>query len=339
MAPGSNDNKCIYTAKVFEIDVWLRPGVQLLDVTGPAEVFSTATRYCAAMGRPGGYVMRMLGPEVGPVRTAAGLQLVADTPWSAATRRRSPQATLLLPGTLGDARSPLDAPLERALRRWPGRLASVCAASWKLAQAGRLNARRATTHWLFAKKMQATFPQVQVQADALWTEHDGVWTSAGVSAGIDLALAMVQADLGRDVALQVAQLLVLYMKRPGGQSQFSAVLHEQQVNTGPLQALLGWMHEHPEADLRVPALAERAGMSPRNFARVFKQQMGTTPAQKVADIRLQSARRWLEEEPSLALQDVCLRCGYASVESLRRHFRQSLGVTPGGYRARFSASG
>ncbi len=321
----------------MDVDIWLRPGVQLLDVTGPAEVFSTATRFCAATGRAGAYRLRMLGPQIAPVVTAAGVQLLADTPWQAALRRRSPQATLLLPGTLSDVQTPLDEPLGRALSRWPGRLASVCAASWKLAQAGRLDGLKATTHWLFADKMQAAFPQVRVQPDALWTHDQQVWTSAGVSAGIDLALAIVQADMGRDVALQVAQLLVLYMKRPGGQSQFSAVLHEQKLNPGPMQQVLGWMHEHPEADLRVPALARRAGMSPRNFARVFKQQMGTTPAKKVATIRLDCARRLLEESETLALQEVCSRCGYASVESLRRHFRQSLGVTPGGYRARFAA--
>lgn len=322
-----------------DIDVWLRPGVQLLDVAGPLDVFSSATRYCQAVqaGPPGhrGYRIRLCASTPGPVPTAAGVQLTAETPTSALLRRRSTHATLLIPGDLDDPDLKPDADLLRCITRWPGRIASICAAAWQVARSGRLDGKRATTHWLIAPRLAAAFPTIEVEQDALWIRDGDIWTSAGVSAGIDLALAIVEEDLGREVALEVARLLVLYMKRPGGQSQFSSALRGQYAPEAPLRALTQWMHDHPDGDLRVDALARRAGMSPRNFARVFAQQFEQTPAQVVLAVRLEAARRLLEDEPSASVADIARRSGHGTTESLRRNFQRTLGIGPSAYRERF----
>ncbi len=322
-----------------DIDVWVRPGVQLLDVAGPVDVFSSATRYCKAVDSTAstarGYRIRLCAAKPGAVPTAAGVQLTADTATSTLLRRRSRQATLLVPGDLDELEKPSDPELLRCIARWPGRVASVCTAAWQLARSGRLDGKRATTHWLAAPRLAAEFPTIEVEQDALWVRDGDLWTSAGVSAGIDLALAMVEEDLGRPVALEVARLLVLYMKRPGGQSQFSSALLGQRTGQAPLRTLVRWMHEHPEADLRVGTLAHRAGMSPRNFARVFAQEVGETPAQLVLAIRLEAARRLLEDELELGIADVAARSGHGTTESLRRNFQRALGIGPSAYRDRF----
>lgn len=318
-----------------EIAVWLRPDVQLLDVTGPLEVFSTATRLCDATGRRGGYLLRTHSPGGRPIRTAAGLELKADADHRSLLRRRSARATLLVPGRSSDPDTPPEPLLMKCLRRWPGRVASICAASWRLAEAGLLDGRRATTHWLIAERMREAFPRTLVEADALWVHDSGVWTSAGVSAGIDLALAMVQEDLGHELALDVARLLVLYMKRPGGQSQFSAVLNHQRSEQPKFHRLLAYIREHPDADLRVEILARKVHMSPRNFARAFARDIGATPAKVVAQIRLEAARRMLEDELQASIGEIALRSGHGSLESLRRRFAEHLGITPSAYRSRF----
>ncbi|MEM9074566.1 MAG: helix-turn-helix domain-containing protein [Myxococcota bacterium] len=318
-----------------EVLLWLREGVQLLDVAGPAEVFSSTTRYLEATGRAAGYRLSYVSPGTAPVRSAAGLVLHADADAAPLVRRRSARATLVIPGLLNDPDTEPSPLLLRAVRRWPGRLASVCAGSWRLAQAGRLDGHRATTHWLLVDRMRRHFPAIHVEGDALWTHDGSVWTSAGVSAGIDLALALVEHDFGREVALDVARLLVLYMKRPGGQSQFSSVLASQRCDHDRIAELLTWMEGHPAADLRVPALSSRVGMSPRNFARVFRRTVRATPAEKVRQIRLEAARRILEDDREASLAEVAARSGFGSAESLRRQFGKSLGVSPGAYRARF----
>ena len=184
--------------------------------------------------------------------------------------------------------------------------------------------------------MRQRFPKVDVDVDALWVRDGPVWTSAGVSAGIDLALAMVEADLGRAVAVEVARLLVLFMKRPGGQSQFSPVLEGQRHEDDVWGDLLRSIHERPDADLRVEALAQRMAMSPRHFARRFVDVMGKTPAQAVREIRIEVARRLLEQDADLGMDEVAARSGLGTAESLRRHFVQALGIPPGAYRDRFA---
>jgi len=214
------------------------------------------------------------------------------------------------------------------------RVASVCTGAFILAAAGLLNDRRATTHWQAARILETTFPHVKVDADAIYTGDGHIFTSAGVTAGLDLTLALVEQDLGPQVALQTARDLVLYLRRAGGQSQFSSRLAAQASGVGSLQDTLEWIDEHPDADLSIPVLAERAAMSERTFARSFLAQTGMTPAKYVARIRLDQARRFLEAT-AWPLARIADRSGLGSAATLARVFRQQLGVTPQTYRERF----
>lgn len=320
------------------VHVLLRADLQLLDVTGPVDVLSTASRVTAFHGRGDAYAIETCSPGAAPVRTAAGVTLHAEADTAGLPDRATPASTLLVPGAFADASDAASADVLDVIARYPGRVVSICAAAFQLARAGRLDGRRATTHWLFTERLARKFPTVDVEPDALWVRDGDVWTSAGVSAGIDLALALVEADLGRGVALEVARLLVLHVKRPGGQSQFSAVLDAQGGEESPLGELLVWMHDHPAADLRVAALARRVAMSPRHFARVFLLHTGQTPAALVRQLRLAAARRTLEDDGRASLAEVAERTGHGSLESLRRAFVRELGVSPGEYRDRFGSA-
>ena len=297
---------------------------------GPADVLSSASRVCRALGLAGGYVMTYVSLTPGPVQTAAGLSVHADPV--------GPADTLVVPGVLEDPNRVCPPPLRALLADWPARLVSVCTGSWKLAEAGRLTGRRAATHWMFAAEMAARFPEVTVDGEALWVEDDGVWTSAGVSAGMDLALALVEADFGRALALQVARLLVMPLKRSGDARQFSDTLRAQVNATGRIGELVAWMDAHPASDHRVEELAKRVHMSPRTFARRFRERTGSTPARMSARLRFAHARRLLEEGRDLSLTEVAARSGLGSAESLRRRFHAELGVSPAAYRARFRST-
>jgi transcriptional regulator GlxA family with amidase domain len=214
------------------------------------------------------------------------------------------------------------------------RLASVCSGSFILAEAGLLDGRRATTHWLGVDLMRERYPRIAVEPDAIFVRDGHIFTSAGVTAGIDLALAMVEEDLGHALALAVARRLVVFLKRPGGQSQFSSHLAAQAKPVGVLKDLPAWILEHLGSDLAVERLAERAGMSPRNFARVFTREMGTTPAKFVERARVDAARRGMEDG-GLSLEDIAGRAGFSSAEHMRRTFRRHVRVVPHDYRKRF----
>jgi transcriptional regulator GlxA family with amidase domain len=205
-----------------------------------------------------------------------------------------------------------------------------------LAAAGLLDGRRATTHWRYAARLAQLFPAVTVEPDAIFVKDGHVYTSAGVTAGSDLALALVEEDLGRDIALAVARECVMFLKRPGGQSQFSAHLMLQQSSTPSICDLQGWILDHLDADLSVTALSARVAMSPRNFARVFKREVRTTPARFVEMARLQAARRHLEASQA-AVETIARDCGFGNPEHLRRAFMRQYGVSPQGYRQRFQA--
>lgn len=252
---------------------------------------------------------------------------------------RGPIDTLIVVGGPGVQTHREDAALVRGLARLAGRarrVASVCTGAWLLAEAGLLDGRRATTHWAACDDLAARFPEVRLEADRLFVEDGPVWTSAGVTAGMDLALAFVERDLGRDVALATARWLVMFVQRSGGQSQFSAQLSAQLAERDVLRELQAWIAEHPEADLSVPTLARRAAMSPRHFARVFRAQVGQTPAEYVERTRVEVARRLLERT-GLDLGEVAAACGLVSPPRLRRAFVRQLGVAPSDYRARFRA--
>jgi transcriptional regulator GlxA family with amidase domain len=311
------------------------PGFQVLDATGPLEVFSAAND--AARDRGGAvppYEITVVAREAGPVRTSAGYELVAQRGIAAL---RAPLDTLLVAGGTGTAQAVAD----RALVRWIARqaprarrIASVCTGAFLLAEAGLLDGLRATTHWSAAALLQQRHPKLRVDADSIYVREGRVWTSAGVTSGMDLALALVEEDLGREIALAVARRLVLFVKRPGGQSQFSAQLGAQIAERAPLREIQAWIAEHPADDLSVEALARRAGMSPRNFARAFASEVGRTPGRFVEDARVERARRRLEESDD-AIEAIAADCGFGSAETLRRAFLRTLRVGPSAYRSRF----
>lgn len=236
----------------------------------------------------------------------------------------------------------MDAPaadddLVRNVRRIAGharRVTSVCSGAFLLAAAGLLDGRRATTHWAECDLLEGDYPQVTVDSDAIYVEDDGVWTSAGVTAGIDLSLALVAADHGRTAAATVARQLVVYLRRSGGQSQFSTLLASQSAESEPIRELLTWMPDHLDGDLTVPALAERVHLSERQFRRVFKREVGRTPIDHVDTVRLEGACRLLETT-RMPIEEVARRCGFGTPETMNRTFRRRLNTTPSNHRHHF----
>jgi transcriptional regulator GlxA family with amidase domain len=305
------------------------PGVQTLDVHGPAEVFSTAS----ALNGGDGYAVEVVAPESGPVPTSS----VTLHPDRTLGECRGRIDTLLVAGGTGVSAAVEDERLVgwlRAAARRSRRVTSVCTGAFLLARAGLLDGRRATTHWASCEALARRHPAVQVDPDPIFVRDGNVITSAGVTAGMDLALALVEEDLGREIALEAARWLVLFVKRPGGQAQFSAQLAAQVAEREPLRELQTWIPDNLAADLSVPALAARACMSERNFARTFRNETGMTPAAYVETARVESARIALETG-GLPIEAVARRSGFGTVETMRRAFRRRLGVSPGSYRERF----
>jgi transcriptional regulator GlxA family with amidase domain len=312
-------------------------GFQILDVAGPLEVFTKAGRYIPESGPSAlRYEMIVASPEGGIVTSNSGLQIAGTTPMAELDETLD---TVIVAGGSESALRQIAASTgllawieERAPRT--RRLASVCTGAFLLAAAGLLNGRRATTHWSATGQLGSIFPRTQVEPDAIFVGDGHIYTSAGVTAGIDLSLAFIEQDCGALVALNTARELVLYFRRVGGQSQFSASLAAQAKATDGLRDLLAWIEEHPAHDLSIPNLAERAGMSERTFARSFTQQTGMTPARYVELVRLDRAKQLLEST-KWPLARIAERSGLGSAATLARLFRRQLGVTPDDYRARF----
>ncbi len=307
------------------------PRVQTMDVVGPAEVFAAAARL-----EPGSYEVELVARQRGPLRTSSGLTLL---PHRLAGEVRGPIDTLIVAGGAGVQDAARDRLLVAWLRRRASscrRVASVCTGAFLLARAGLLDGRRATTHWAFAGRLAEQYPQVRVDADPIFIRDGDVWTSAGVAAGIDLALALVTDDLGPRVAREIARWLVLFLQRAGGQSQFSVQLAAQAAERRPLRELQAYIAEHPRADLSVPALAERCAMSPRNFSRVFCREIGMTPGAYVERARLEVARRLLESS-EMSLDEVADAAGFGGAATMYRVFQRALHVSPGAYRRHFAA--
>jgi transcriptional regulator GlxA family with amidase domain len=314
------------------------PDAQILDVTGPLEVFSVASRVLEALGRPAeapAYRLALLAREAGPVRMSNGLALLATASWREAADEVPD--TLLVAGGIGSRAAAGDRELLGWLCRMAGRvrrIGSVCTGSSLLAEAGLLDGRRATTHWAYARELADRHPAIRVEPDPIFVRDGNVYTSAGVTAGMDLALALVEEDHGRELALEVARRLVLFLKRPGGQSQFSAQLSAQLAERDAVREVQAWILEHPDEDCSVSALAFRAAMSPRNFARVFAREVDTTPARFVESARVEAARRLLEDTQQ-GVDAVATACGFGSAETMRRAFLRTLRVSPADYRSRF----
>jgi transcriptional regulator GlxA family with amidase domain len=316
----------------------LYPGVQSLDFTGPLEVFTGADQLLAHEGRPErGYRVSLLSADGAPLTTSSGLALVPHGSLAEAPARID---TLVVAGGQGSRVAAADAALVGWLAQTAPRarrIASVCTGAFLLAAAGLLDGRRATTHWASAADLQRRYPAVQVDPEPIFVRSGEVWTSAGVTAGMDLALAMVELDTDRAVALTIARHLVLFLRRPGSQAQFSATLSAQSPQREPLREAQRFAVEHPAADLSVEAMAARAHLSPRHFARSFRAEVGVTPARFVEGVRLEAARRFLEDtqEPVGA---VVTACGFGTPETMRRVFLRTLAVGPAEYRRRFQGA-
>ncbi|MFJ9412714.1 GlxA family transcriptional regulator [Streptomyces sp. NPDC101227] len=306
--------------------VVLYDGLQSLDVSGPVEVLNGAN-----VRTPGAYRIRTASLDGAPVRTSSGLTLIPDL---ALADAEAPH-TLLVPGGNG-TRTPDPRLIDWLRTQAPRarRKVSVCTGALLLGEAGLLDGRRATTHWSECDTLARRFPAVRVEPEPIYVRDGDLVTSAGVTAGIDLALALVEEDHGRDLALMIARHLVVFLRRPGNQTQFSAQLAAQTAERRPLRDVQQWITENPAADLSVDALAARAGLSPRHFARAFREEVGMTPGRYVDRTRLEAARRRLEDSAD-GIEEVSRRCGYGTPEAMRRAFIRVLGAAPAEYRRRF----
>jgi transcriptional regulator GlxA family with amidase domain len=299
-----------------EIAIVVFPGFQLLDAAGPVAVFEMAERF-----RPGSYATRVLAPGGGTVCSSAGIELAAQP------LGRDRYDTVVVSG--GDMqRAPL---AYREVVPWlreavPRRTAGVCSGAFFLAEAGLLDGRRATTHWDAAERFRQRYPQVRLDAERMFVRDGGVWTSAGISAGIDLALALVEDDLGPGIARRTAQQLVVHQRRHAGQSQYSALV-EQGGRTGRFAELVGWMRSRLAEPMPVERLAERAAMSPRNFSRTFVAEIGATPAKVVEGLRLEAARVAVETSHH-SLERIAASTGFGDPSRMRRAFVRAFGMPP-----------
>jgi len=335
-----------YSHPLRQIVFLAAPPIEELDAVGPWEVFATANNALSAETRAAEtraaktkpYEMHLL--TTGRARTFTGdsrLKLTADRHYKSFS---GPLDTLIIPGGNGPLKLS-----DHDVLKWlrlqstrARRVVSICTGAFLLARAGLLDGKRATTHWKFARELSKQYPRIIVEEDCIYTQdsktHESkIYTSAGVTAGMDVALALVEEDLGGAIALKVAQSLVLFLRRPGGQAQFSTLLSSPAGDARSLRELIVWMAENLRRDLSVESLASRAAMSPRNFARVFVRETGTTPARFVEQLRIESARRSLETGTS-TLDEVAVSAGFPSSELMRRAFHRALGISPGVYRDR-----
>lgn len=311
------------------------PRVQLLDVVGPADVFAEASRQ---LGKPRAYQTQVIATVPGVLHGSSGLRLGVD---ATVAEHRSAIDTLLVAGSPHIDEIAKDTQLHEWLRRQSRsvrRFGSVCSGAFVLAAAGLLEGKRVVTHWNSVDRLAAQYPNTHVEPDAIFVKDGKLFTSAGVTAGMDLALAMVEEDHGRELALRVARELVMFLKRPGGQSQFSAHLAAQTAQRSGVREIQDHVVANLRADLSVPALAARAGMSERNFARVFRSEAGCTPAEFVENARIDAARR-LAEDSGMPVKRLADQVGYANVDGFRRAFTRRVGVSLTQYRERFARPG
>jgi transcriptional regulator GlxA family with amidase domain len=310
------------------------PGANLLDVAGPAQVFTSASEILEESGgRKGAYVVSAVSISGGLVETTSGIKIM-----SLPARTWAPGIidTLLVSGGTASENSASDSRLTawlNAVRPRVRRIGSICTGAFVLAAAGMLEGRRAATHWAYCNRLQSEYPNVRVERDAIFILDGGVWTSAGITSGIDLALAMVEEDWGRDLSLLVSRRLVLYLKRSGGQAQFSMPLQTQAAE-GRLSAVLVGVAENPAGNHGVSQLAARAGIGERTLHRLFRTTTGRSPGEWVEQTRLEAARQRLEETDEL-LEEIASKTGFGLADTMRRVFLRHLGVAPSAYRERF----
>lgn len=314
--------------------------VTLLDITGPYEVFAQANERMDMLGAKNSqkYILHTLSTKKDKlVRSAAGLTIRCDDSINSSDYKID---TLFIPGIPNSRNDKL----EKKVSKWIAqqstqvrRLCSVCTGTFFLAEVGVLSGKKATTHWENCDKLAHDYPLVKVENNPIFVKDGNVYTSAGISSGMDLALALVEEDFGRSFALEVAKQMVLYLKRPGNQSQYSTVLTHQTSDYKPIQTIESWIQEHLEDRLTVEMLAEQAAMSPRNFARVFVRETGATPAKYIEKIRVETACRFLVDT-QLGLKEIAIKCGLSTMDNLRRLFVKYFQTTPSAYRKSFRSA-
>lgn len=317
---------------------------EMLDVCGPLDIFhwtNVMLKSPDTVERPESpdlrerpaYTFEILAERAGPVRTLSGVKIFADRSFADAGDEFD---TLIVAG--GDA---MGNRANRAMIEWirersegARRMASICTGAFLLAESGLLNGRKVTTHWGYCQRLATEYPALEVEPDRVYIREDDLYTSGGITAGIDLALALVEEDFGSEIANRVARFLLVFFRRPGGQSQFSSFIPPAAKSRMDMRELQGWIIDHPAEDLSVEALAGRLAMSPRNFARVFVKEVGVTPASFVEQVRVNVARSLIEQTP-LPLKTVSRRSGFGNDEHMRRAFQRHLKVSPQDYRERF----
>ena len=320
------------------VDIIVYPGFKAVEAIGPMSVFEYANLHLQRRGKASGYDVRVASCAVGPVRSDTLMSL--DATKALSTLSLPDNAIIVgarhIQAALAESAAIIDWVAAVAPRI--KRLTSLCSGAFFLAAAGALDGRRATTHWGVAERLQADYPAVQVDADAIFVRADHVWTSAGVTAGIDLALALVEEDFGRELALEVATEMVVFLKRPGGQSQFSAHLLSERTTRPNIRELQNWILEHLDEKLTVAQLAQRAMMSERHFARVFQQEVGLSTQEFIELCRFERATQLLADL-ALPLKTVAARACFTDEAHMRRVFMKKLGITPRVYRERFATTG
>jgi transcriptional regulator GlxA family with amidase domain len=321
--------------KPHHVVMFAYPDAQVLDITGPLEIFGRAARLLRDRGITADlpYAVEVVAREAGPLRTSSGIRLIAER----SCHEVRAADTLLVTGGVGFRSAMEDESVLtwiRGMATRARRVGSICTGAMVLARTGLLDGRRATTHWAYCDEFADSASVAEVCADSIFVRDGNIFTSAGVTTGMDMALAMVEEDWGQPIALAVAQELVMYLKRPGGQSQFSRQLAAQFSDNDRLRDLQMWMLENLDADLTVPTLARRVAMSERNFARRFVEAVGLAPGKYVEQARVEAARRRLEQTDHDVAR-IAARCGFGSAETMRRAFIKHLAIPPSEYRARF----
>jgi transcriptional regulator GlxA family with amidase domain len=319
------------------VDVIIYSGFKALEAVGALSVFKYANAHLKRRGRQGGYDVKLTSLAVGPVTSETGIPLFAEKKLSTLNIPH----TAIIVGAWDIEGAVTNAPniVEwfRSCASQLQRIIALCSGAFFLAQAGVLNGKRATTHWAIADMLQTSYPAIQLDSDCIFIQQGKVWTSAGVTAGLDLALAVVEQDLGADIALDVARDLVVFLRRQGGQSQFSAHLDSHATQNLSVRELQNWMLENLDKDLATPEMASRVAMSVRSFNRCFKKETGTTPTAFLMRVRIEAARRMLEEG-KLPAKRIAADSGFETYDAMRKAFQATLGITPLVYRERFGAT-
>jgi transcriptional regulator GlxA family with amidase domain len=320
------------------VDVIVYPGFKAMEAIGPMSVFEYANLHLQRRGQPIGYDVRIASTHIGAVKSDTLMSLDASKVLS--TLALPDDAIIVGARNIQAALAGAQVIVDWVEQVWPriDRLAALCSGAFFLAAAGALDGKRATTHWGVAARLQVDFPSISVDADAIFVRADNLWTSAGVTAGIDLALAFVEEDFGRELVLEVATEMVVYLKRPGGQSQFSSHLLSQKTARPSIREIQSWILDNLQQRLTVALLANRAMMSERNFARVFQQEVGLSTQEFIESCRFEQATQLLADL-TLPIKTAAARSGFTDEAQMRRLFQKKLGITPKLYRERFATTG